>query len=119
MEQLKSYGDDIEGNSGQMSSTSQPVVGPESWPLQGVFIFSAKFREMVHEAVARGCREQQRQIEVFLNKDLCFLFPLPTQGHYTTICECMCPDATICAAVMSALYSTVSEEVVLNRQLMV
>ncbi|KAJ0008278.1 hypothetical protein Pint_29230 [Pistacia integerrima] len=41
------------------------------------------------------------------------------QGHYTTICECMCPDATICAAVMSALYSTVSEEVVLNCQLMV
>ncbi|KAJ0008094.1 hypothetical protein Pint_29205 [Pistacia integerrima] len=34
MEQLKSYGDDIEGNSGQMSSTSQPVVGVESWPLQ-------------------------------------------------------------------------------------
>ncbi|KAJ0006915.1 hypothetical protein Pint_29212 [Pistacia integerrima] len=34
MEQLKSYGDDIEGNSGQMSSTSQPVVGPDSWPLQ-------------------------------------------------------------------------------------
>ncbi|KAJ0075052.1 hypothetical protein Patl1_33748 [Pistacia atlantica] len=26
MEQLKSYGDDIEGNSGQMSSTSQPVA---------------------------------------------------------------------------------------------
>ncbi|KAJ0075226.1 hypothetical protein Patl1_33734 [Pistacia atlantica] len=34
MEQLKSYGDDIEGNSGQMSSTSPPLVGPESWPLQ-------------------------------------------------------------------------------------
>ncbi|GMP40732.1 hypothetical protein CsSME_00011064 [Camellia sinensis var. sinensis] len=31
----------------------------------------------------------------------------------------MCSDATLCAALMSALYSSVSEEVVLNRQLMV
>ncbi|CAL5381126.1 unnamed protein product [Camellia sinensis] len=29
--------------------------------------------------------------------------------------ECMCPDATLCATLMSALYSSVSEEVVLNR----
>ncbi|CAL5382010.1 unnamed protein product [Camellia sinensis] len=33
--------------------------------------------------------------------------------------ECMCPDATLCATLMSALYSSVSKEVVLNRQLMV
>ncbi|THF96671.1 hypothetical protein TEA_000858 [Camellia sinensis var. sinensis] len=33
--------------------------------------------------------------------------------------ECMCPDATSCATLLSALYSSVSEEVVLNRQLMV
>ncbi|CAL5379448.1 unnamed protein product [Camellia sinensis] len=33
--------------------------------------------------------------------------------------ECMCPDATLCATLMSALYSSVNEEVVLNRQLMV
>lgn len=33
--------------------------------------------------------------------------------------ECMCPDATVCAALMSALYSSVTEEVVLNRQLTV
>ncbi|CAL5381152.1 unnamed protein product [Camellia sinensis] len=32
--------------------------------------------------------------------------------------ECMCPDATLCATLMSALYSSVNEEVVLNRQLM-
>ncbi|CAL5379842.1 unnamed protein product [Camellia sinensis] len=32
--------------------------------------------------------------------------------------ECMCPDATVCATLMSARYSSVSEEVVLNRQLM-
>jgi nuclear pore complex protein Nup107 len=33
--------------------------------------------------------------------------------------ECLRPDATVCAALMSALYSSVSEEVVLDRQLMV
>lgn len=33
--------------------------------------------------------------------------------------ECMCPDATVCTTLMSCLYSSVSEEVVLNRQLMV
>ncbi|CAK9179846.1 unnamed protein product [Ilex paraguariensis] len=33
--------------------------------------------------------------------------------------ECMLPDATLCTTLMSALYSSVSEEVVLNRQLMV
>lgn len=33
--------------------------------------------------------------------------------------ECLRPDATVCAALMSALYASVSEEVVLERQLMV
>ncbi|KAL1212084.1 Nuclear pore complex protein [Cardamine amara subsp. amara] len=33
--------------------------------------------------------------------------------------ECLQPNATVCAALMSALYSSVSEEVVLDRQLMV
>lgn len=33
--------------------------------------------------------------------------------------ECMPPDATVCTALTSALYSSVSEEDVLNRQLMV
>lgn len=33
--------------------------------------------------------------------------------------ECMCPDATSCTTLTSALYSSVSEEIVLKRQLMV
>ena len=33
--------------------------------------------------------------------------------------ECMPPDATLCATLMSALYSSVPEEVVSNRQLTV
>lgn len=33
--------------------------------------------------------------------------------------ECLCPDATVCTTLTSALYSSVGNEVVLNRQLMV
>ncbi|KAJ8539332.1 hypothetical protein K7X08_013584 [Anisodus acutangulus] len=33
--------------------------------------------------------------------------------------DCMAPDATLCTTLMSALYSSVSEEEVLNRQIMV
>ena len=33
--------------------------------------------------------------------------------------ECMSPDATVCTTLMSVLYSSVSEDVVLTRQLMV
>ncbi|KAH7547049.1 hypothetical protein FEM48_Zijuj01G0265900 [Ziziphus jujuba var. spinosa] len=52
------------------------------------------------------------------------LEPVFLELHATaTLClpsgECMCPDATVCTTLMSALYSSVSEEVVLNRQLMV
>ncbi|XP_044486705.1 nuclear pore complex protein NUP107 [Mangifera indica] len=75
MEQLKSYGDDIEGSLGQISSTSQPLGGPESWPLQVLnqqprdlssLLQKLHSGEMVHEAVTRGCKEQQRQIEMKL-----------------------------------------------------
>lgn len=33
--------------------------------------------------------------------------------------DCMSPDATVCTTLMSCLYSSVSEDIVLNRQLMV
>lgn len=42
---------------------------------------------------------------------------------YAMLClpsgECLCPDATLCTTLTSALYSSVSEEEVLKRQLMV
>lgn len=34
MEQLKSYGDSIDGSPEGIDSTSQPGSGPENWPLQ-------------------------------------------------------------------------------------
>jgi nuclear pore complex protein Nup107 len=33
--------------------------------------------------------------------------------------DCLCPDATVCTTLMSALYASVGDEVVSNRQLMV
>lgn len=33
--------------------------------------------------------------------------------------DCLCPDATVCTTLTSALYSSVGDEVVSNRQLMV
>ncbi|XP_073219812.1 nuclear pore complex protein NUP107 isoform X2 [Cicer arietinum] len=33
--------------------------------------------------------------------------------------DCLCPDATVCTTLMSALYSSIGDEVVLNRQLKV
>lgn len=50
--------------------------------------------------------------------------PVYLELHATAILclpsgECLYPDATMCTALMSALYSTLREEVVLNRQLMV
>ncbi|KAL5805261.1 hypothetical protein ACOSQ3_032061 [Xanthoceras sorbifolium] len=75
MEQLKSYVDDIEGSSEQMNSAPQPSVGPKSWPVQvlnqqprelSALLQKLHSGEMVHEAVNRGCKEQQRQIEMKL-----------------------------------------------------
>ncbi|XP_057535635.1 nuclear pore complex protein NUP107 isoform X2 [Amaranthus tricolor] len=50
--------------------------------------------------------------------------PVFLELHATSILclpsgECMCPDATLCATLMSALYSSVTEEVVSSRQLTV
>ncbi|KDP40670.1 hypothetical protein JCGZ_24669 [Jatropha curcas] len=75
IEQLKSYGDDIDGSPGQIDSASHPSIGPEGWPLhvlnQQPRDFSALLQklhsgETINEAVARGCKEQQRQIEMDL-----------------------------------------------------
>ncbi|XVF74277.1 hypothetical protein PTKIN_Ptkin13bG0097300 [Pterospermum kingtungense] len=75
MEQLKSYGDVIDGSPGGIGGTSQPSFGPESWPLPvlnqqprdlSALLQKLHSGEMVHEAVTRECKEQQRQIEMNL-----------------------------------------------------
>lgn len=75
MEQLKSYGDGIDGSPGQMDSASHSTIGPENWPLHvlnqqprnlSALLQKLHSGEMVSEAVTRGCKEQQRQIEMDL-----------------------------------------------------
>lgn len=51
-------------------------------------------------------------VELFLELRATAMLCLPSG-------ECMCPDATLCATLMSALYSSVEEQVVSTRQLMV
>ncbi|XP_043705825.1 nuclear pore complex protein NUP107 [Telopea speciosissima] len=61
-------------------------------------------------AIDEDCYESEEPI--FLQLHATAMLCLPSG-------ECLCPDATSCTALSSALYSSVSEEVVLERQLMV
>ncbi|KAF8379915.1 hypothetical protein HHK36_027380 [Tetracentron sinense] len=93
LEQLKNYGDAIDGSPGHGDQPLQPSVGSESWPCQ---VLSQQPRDlpallqklhsgdMVHEAVSRGCKEQQRQIEarVSTQKKDCI--------HNIILCVCVC-----------------------------
>uniref|UniRef100_A0A5B7BC96 Nuclear pore complex protein n=1 Tax=Davidia involucrata TaxID=16924 RepID=A0A5B7BC96_DAVIN len=74
MDQFKSYEDLIDRSPGQ-DGVSQPMIGPENWPLQvlnqqprnlSALLQKLHSSDTVHEAVARGCKEQQRQIEMNL-----------------------------------------------------
>ncbi|CAN0877923.1 Nuclear pore complex protein NUP107 [Linum grandiflorum] len=73
LEQLKSYGDNTEGSPVQSDNGSQGSGGPDSWPLQvknqqprnlSALLQKLHSGEMVNEAVIRGCKEQQRQIQM-------------------------------------------------------
>ncbi|OMO70586.1 Nuclear pore complex protein [Corchorus capsularis] len=75
MEQLKRYENGIDGSPGGNDGNSQPSSGPESWPLPvlnqqprdlSALLQKLHSGEMVHEAVTRGCKEQQRQIQMNL-----------------------------------------------------
>ncbi|KAF3451998.1 hypothetical protein FNV43_RR08094 [Rhamnella rubrinervis] len=75
LEQFRSFGDASDRSSGHGDSAFQPSNGPENWPMQ---VYNQQPRqltdllqklhsgEMVHENVTRGCKEQQRQIEMIL-----------------------------------------------------
>lgn len=75
MEQFKSFEDAINESPGQRDSASQLMSGPENWPLQVLnqqprhittLLQKLHSCDTVHEAVTRGCKEQQRQIEMNL-----------------------------------------------------
>lgn len=75
MTHSKSYGDEVDGSPEQTEGTSQSSSGPENWPLQvlnqqprhlSALLQKLHSGDAVHEAVMRGCKEQQRQIEMKL-----------------------------------------------------
>lgn len=75
MDQFKSFEDAMERSPGQGDFDSQPTVGSESWPLQvlnqqprnlSALLQKLHSSDSVHETVARGCKEQQRQIQMNL-----------------------------------------------------
>lgn len=75
MDQFKSYEDAIEKSPGEGIGVSQPIVGSENWPLQvqnqqprdlSALLQKLHSSDAVHEAVIRGCKEQQRQVEMNL-----------------------------------------------------
>uniref|UniRef100_A0A2P2K3Y4 Nuclear pore complex protein n=1 Tax=Rhizophora mucronata TaxID=61149 RepID=A0A2P2K3Y4_RHIMU len=75
MEQLKSYRDNMDGSPRQIDASPHSSSGPENWPLQvlnqqprnlSALLQKLHSSEVVNEAVTRGCKEQQRQIEMDL-----------------------------------------------------
>ncbi|KAL7113980.1 hypothetical protein ACP275_04G093000 [Erythranthe tilingii] len=74
LEQFKSFEEAIERSPGQGDLASQ-LSGPDSWPLHVLnqqprdlssLLQKLHSSDTVHEAVARSCKEQQRQIEINL-----------------------------------------------------
>lgn len=76
--------------------------------LTGLFSFPGKENPWLVLNEDSTCESGELLLELRATAMLC----LPSG-------ECMCPDATLCATLMSALYSSVDEQVVLTRQLMV
>lgn len=69
-------------------------------------------REDVPWLVSSEVRDFECDEQIFLELHATATLCLPSG-------ECMPPDATVCTTLMSAMYSSVSEEEVMNRQLMV
>ncbi|KAB1211918.1 hypothetical protein CJ030_MR5G000979 [Morella rubra] len=74
-DQINRFGDVTDGSPGHTDGSLQPSAGPENWPVQvlnqqprqlSALLQKLHSTETVHENVARGCKEQQRQIEMIL-----------------------------------------------------
>ncbi|CAA2972462.1 nuclear pore complex NUP107 [Olea europaea subsp. europaea] len=74
-DQFNSFEEAIERSADQGDAASQPILRPDSWPLQilnhqprhlSSLLQKLHSSDTVHEVVARACREQHRQIEMNL-----------------------------------------------------
>ncbi|KAG6669049.1 nuclear pore complex protein NUP107 [Carya illinoinensis] len=75
VDQMSRFGDVADGSPGNIDGGHRPPDGSESWPVQvlnqqprqlSALLQKLHSTETVHESVARGCKEQQRQIEMIL-----------------------------------------------------
>ncbi|KAL5160667.1 Nuclear pore complex protein NUP107 [Glycine soja] len=75
VDQLRTFGDVIDGSPGNADGSFEPSNGPENWPIQVLnqqprqlssLLQKLHSGEMIHEAVTRQCKEQQRQIQMTL-----------------------------------------------------
>ncbi|XP_057746155.1 nuclear pore complex protein NUP107 [Arachis stenosperma] len=75
IDQLRSFGDVINGSPGHADGSLDPTDGPENWPIQVLnqqprqlssLLQKLHSGEMMHEAVTQQCKEQQRQIQMTL-----------------------------------------------------
>ncbi|KAF7814004.1 nuclear pore complex protein NUP107 [Senna tora] len=74
-DQLKTFGDIIDGSSGLAEDSLEPSDAPDNWPSQVLnqqprqvssLLQKLHSGEMIHETVTRQCKEQHRQIEMIL-----------------------------------------------------
>lgn len=76
MEQLKSYGDGIDGSPGQMDSASHSTIGPENWPLHVL-------------------NQQPRNLSALLQKlHSGYICNLLFQFHSWAVCYALCDIST-------------------------
>ncbi|XP_027335081.1 nuclear pore complex protein NUP107 isoform X1 [Abrus precatorius] len=75
VDQLRTFGDVIDGSPGRADGSFEHSNGSENWPIQVLnqqprqlssFLQKLHSGEMIHETVTRQCKEQQRQIQMTL-----------------------------------------------------
>ncbi|XP_057455040.1 nuclear pore complex protein NUP107 isoform X2 [Lotus japonicus] len=75
VDQLRAFGDVIDGSHGHVDGSLEPSNGPENWPIQVLnqqprqlssLLQKLHSGEMIYETVTRQCKEQQRQIQMTL-----------------------------------------------------
>ncbi|XP_027907825.1 nuclear pore complex protein NUP107 [Vigna unguiculata] len=108
VDQLRTFGDVIDGSPGRVDASFEPSNGPENWPFQVLnqqprqlssLLQKLHSGEMIHESVTRQCKEQQRQIQMTLMLgdiprvlDLIWSWIAPTEDNQNVFRPCGDPQ---------------------------
>nr|KYP41292.1 Retrovirus-related Pol polyprotein from transposon TNT 1-94 [Cajanus cajan] len=108
VDQLRTFGDVIDGSPGHADGFFEPSNGPENWPIQVLnqqprqlssLLQKLHSGEMIHEIVTRQCKEQQRQIQMTLMLgdvprvlDLIWSWIAPTEDNQNVFRPCGDPQ---------------------------